>query len=68
MSAADLFGIQQMRRLTCAMRGGRATPDLETKKLTAMGLVGSWVDREAQQFFLFPRRNAEIAGNANEWS
>lgn len=68
MSAADLFCIQQMRRLNCVVRGGRATPHLEPKNLTTMGLVESWVAREAQWFFLFPGRNAEIAGNANEWS
>lgn len=68
MSAADLFCIQQTRRLNCVVRGGRATPHLEPKDLTAMGLVESWVAREAQWFFLFPRRNAEIGGNANEWS
>lgn len=48
MSAADLFCIQQMRRLNCAVRGGRATPHLEPEDLTAMGLIESWVAREAQ--------------------
>lgn len=70
MSAADLLCIQQieMRRLTCAVRSGGATCHLELKELTAMRLVGSWVSTEAQWLFLFPRRNAESAGNANEWS
>lgn len=70
MSAADLFCVQQieMRRLTCAVRSGGATCHLELKELTAMRLVGTWISMEAQWLFLFPRRNAESAGNANEWS